>query len=59
MSIMRIQVFDSSGVHFAIFDSSCVTVTVRIAIAILVWSLAVRTTFGNSYNVWDHGRDFA
>ena len=53
MSIMSIQVFDSSGGHFAVFDSPRITVAVRIAIAILAWSLVVRMAFGNSYNVWE------
>ena len=50
---MSIQVFDSSGGHFAVFVSPRVTVAVHITIAILAWSLAVGMTFGNSYNVWE------
>ena len=50
---MSIQIFDSSGGHFAVFVSPRVTVAVHITIAILARRLAVGITFGNSYNVWE------
>ena len=54
MSIMSIQVFESSTGHFALFDSRRVTVAVRIAIARLAWSLGVRMTFWARIETADH-----